>query len=499
MLPRVSFVMALSGLTVLAVADAGAGGVKGLLYQFKAGETYSYAVKIVADRPDATETYEGQVHLTVKSIAPDGVHLTPAALLPGKTKSKVAAAPGKGFKGKGAPGSRTIPITMSNPKGFPLARDVTVDFYGNMLKPTGDIGLSYLLGSVTRLVVEPMSRTGEMRWQRDNDVVLREIESLGPFGKGPTNETRTAAKETVVYEVAGTMDALVRIKKTSNFQTAAAGNTGPRVQMQGSGELVFDTKLGLMKSCEYQATLTVNEGNVSVGVPLTVSYRLLDAAEAAALKKEREEMLAKANATPKQRIADAKALGEAELTKALTELKGGGPRATFAAKRLAEAAPSEDHRAEVVAALEDVAKSTDGNVRSQAARALGVWGTQKNVPTLLQMLKDSNPGARQHAIEALGSFPDAKAAEALAQLLPELGVKTKVSASLKAMGPVAEKAVVPYIRHPQTFARSEACKILAEIGTKQSLAALKLAAADSNRLVATEAANAMQAIQARKK
>src|SRR5262245_51978894 len=103
---------------VALASHAAAGGVKGMMYQFKAGETYAYAVKIVADRPDATETYEGHIQITIKAIAADGIRLTPSASLPGKVKSKVAPAPagGKGFKGKSAPGSRSVPITINPPK-----------------------------------------------------------------------------------------------------------------------------------------------------------------------------------------------------------------------------------------------------------------------------------------------------------------------------------------------------------------------------------------------
>jgi len=478
--------------TVLAQAP-----VKSLRYQFQPGETYTYAVKIVADRPSEVETYEGHIKLTVKFAGADGTRLTSSALLPGKVKVKVAGAPAVGKKTKSAPGSRNLPITITPPKGAPTARETTVDVYGNIVKSTGDIGLSYLLGSTTRLVIEPTSRGAEKAWQRSNDVTLREIESFGPFGKGPSNVTTSAAKEVVNYEIVNATDNLVRVKKTSEFKTAAGGATGPRVKMNGSGEFVFDTKKGLIQSCEYQATLSINEGNISVDVPLTISYRLMDAVEAATTQKLVDER--KKNPFVKQR-SDLEEITDDKLTATLAEIKAGGVKGNLAVSRLAKSAPLETRRDEVAAILDDVAKSQDATARAYAANALVVWGTPKNVPTLIELIKDTNASAKQHAVEALGRFQDAKGAEAVAQLLPDgnVGLRLRAVASLKTMGPSAEKAVQPYLKHATATVRKDACKILSEIGTQQSLAALKVAMADRDRTVATDAAAAVQAIQKRK-
>ena len=44
--------------------------------------------------------------------------------------------------------------------------------------------------------------------------------------------------------------------------------------------------------------------------------------------------------------------------------------------------------------------------------------------------------------------------------------RTSAAKALQDMGPVAEKAVVPYLSSPDWVVRGEACKILAKIGTK---------------------------------
>ena len=67
----------------------------------------------------------------------------------------------------------------------------------------------------------------------------------------------------------------------------------------------------------------------------------------------------------------------------------------------------------------------------------------------------------------------------------------------KAMGPVAEKPVAPLLKHQDWTVRLEAARVLGEIGTKESLAALQAVVADSNRLVAMEAGKAIKAIEGR--
>jgi HEAT repeat protein len=58
--------------------------------------------------------------------------------------------------------------------------------------------------------------------------------------------------------------------------------------------------------------------------------------------------------------------------------------------------------------------------------------------------------------------------------------------------------VLPLLKHKDIFVRTEACKILGEIGGNASLPALRAAQADSNGLVAMEAKKAVKAVEGRK-
>ena len=482
----VLFAGSLFGLVVSAAAPLGAGDSgKVLKYQFKAGETYVYLVTIVADRDDAIETIQGHVQLAVKSAEANNFRMTPTVSLPRKLKFK-------------APGRFPGPPTLPGPPSFIGARELSIDSLGNVLRSSGDTSLSYLLGSATRLVIDPLSAEGKKRWDHSTDVVIREIQNLVPFARfGPRNETDTAAREVVGYEIVGAANDAVRIKKTFDLKTLATEGGAPRIQLQGTGELVFDPTAGLMKSLDYKATLTLNDKNTTVRVPITVTHRLLTAAEAATYKQEQEENRAKLLEAAKLAAA-LQPLTDADLTKALGDLKSANKAlAHFAADKLAKSIPIEARRDEVTSELEVLLKSTDGFQRATGAKALKAWGSAKHLPVFIAMLKDENQMARQFACEGLGGLKDKKGAEAVAGLLADLPTRIQAANALKAMGSVAEKPVAPLLKHQDWTVRLEAARVLVEIGTKESLAALQAVASDSNRLVAMEAGKAIKAIEGR--
>jgi hypothetical protein len=77
---------------------------------------------------------------------------------------------------------------------------------------------------------------------------------------------------------------------------------------------------------------------------------------------------------------------------------------------------------------------------------------------------------RDAALESLGKLKTPAAAEAVAA---QLARNWRVAgAALRAMGPVAEPVVLPYLNDRDFWVRAEAYKILGEIGGKKSLEAM---------------------------
>jgi HEAT repeat protein len=131
----------------------------------------------------------------------------------------------------------------------------------------------------------------------------------------------------------------------------------------------------------------------------------------------------------------------------------------------------------------------DDGVRTEAARALGVWGDKDSVTALIRGLSDDSVFTRRQIITTLGRLKDARAAEPLARQLGEFFYGKAASEALQNLGPAAEASVLNYVGHPDASVRQEACKILAAIGTKASLPTLRLAVNQKRDMKLAWAAN----------
>lgn len=461
-----------------------------LQYRFQPKQQYYYSVNILADGDDEAVTFSGTIVYTVQSVDANGIRMTHAVSLPRSVKTKK--------------GRSRIQVPMGPPR-FEVAgpREMTINAFGNVISNAGDSQISYLLGNKAELIIEPLSPQGQNRWNRTVETQISETSSGGSPFPFPTHlqskkVTNMTATEVVNYEVASTAGNLAVIRKTSDLKTNILENGVPRIQMQGTGEIKFDLQAGVPQSGDYKATLTFTEGNTTERIPITVSYRRMEAGEIESYKAQKEAQRAESEARLKK-MREPKAIGEVDITQALEDLKSNQQNVWKAAlDKLVKAVPVESRREEVAAALEPLLKERDGGVRTDAAKALIVWGTPKSVPALIPLLGDESVWARGAAMDALAATKDPKAAEALAERLDEFGVRGHASKALKAMGATAEKALVPLLKHKDWGVRLEACKILGEIGTNASISALRGAAGDSNGHVKGEATRAIQAIQGRK-
>ncbi len=343
------------GFAVLAGQAAADGDVKGPQYRLKAGETYVYSITIVGDIGAATETSKGTIQLTVKSADSNQIVLTPFVSL----TTQVKQPPGQFAPGRKGFGPKR-PFQFFGKSRFVSQRELTIDPFGQILKFSGETHLPLLLGTAEELIIEPLSAKGEARWQRERDLVLKD-----------ENDVRTPAKEVATYALAGSQGGTTTIKKTYDFKTTAP-NEAPRVHVEGTSEILFDTQAGLIKSGSYKGTIVITEKNVTLRIPLTASYRLMTAEEVATTKKEAEAARVKGFEAAKAAAAP-KAVSDADITLAVGELKAGGFKVQFAADRLAKALPVDSRRDEVVAALNTVLKDRDGFQRrgSQGAQDVG--------------------------------------------------------------------------------------------------------------------------------
>jgi hypothetical protein len=271
----------------------------------------------------------------------------------------------------------------------------------------------------------------------------------------------------------------VTIQKRYEMKAPAAGTSGA-LDLSGDATITFDAKDGFPRGVEFKGAYTVTRTNVTVRVPLTVSYKLVEGAE-------RDKVLNPPPPPPPKPI---------DLTQLLAELQQKA-KAQNALGQLARAKLDEARRAEVVKAVEPLLVDENLFVRKGAIEALGTWGTKDNVPSLLPMVEDKDVFVRWEAFKTLGKLKDERAAEPLARRLTVLQDRGFVSQAIQQLGSKAEKAVHPYLKEKDRSVRLTAAQILEKIGTKESKAALEEASKDENIGVASTAKRALQEIAKR--
>jgi dienelactone hydrolase len=162
-----------------------------------------------------------------------------------------------------------------------------------------------------------------------------------------------------------------------------------------------------------------------------------------------------------------------ELIERIRSSQGDLGRLLPALHGLANVPPDEARREEVAGLLEPLLTDDNRSVAGAALRAVGVWGTKRNVPTLLACLESDNTGTRWDAMKALGELQAPEAVEPLVRRVAVSSDAVQAARALQSMGPMAEDAVIGLLAHEEFLARMKACNILEEIGGPNSIAALE--------------------------
>jgi hypothetical protein len=188
-----------------------------------------------------------------------------------------------------------------------------------------------------------------------------------------------------------------------------------------------------------------------------------------------------------------------ELVQIMEDLKAEDPAKKLdAADRLANAEPNDKRRGDVSRLLEPLLDPKEMNeaLRRSGTRALGVWADAQSVPILKERMGPDEKDilVKALAVAVIGHIKEGNAADLVAAALADLLLRHYAAQSLRAMGPGAEKAVLKMLEHPDAAVRAEACKILADIGTKASVPALEMVAKDPNPRIANAASEALKAL-----
>jgi hypothetical protein len=166
-----------------------------------------------------------------------------------------------------------------------------------------------------------------------------------------------------------------------------------------------------------------------------------------------------------------------------------------------------NRRRQVARALDACCKSSDQWVAYDATGALQKWGDSESIKPLVDLYNTVSEGAIRHrVVETLGFLRDAKSSKALVLIMRTHPEDRRTAAdSLRRLGKVGETDVQTLLNDSETELVREGCRILNNVGTTDSLAALDALVARCQpklkegryRDIIAEAGRAIVAIKAR--
>jgi HEAT repeat protein len=187
-----------------------------------------------------------------------------------------------------------------------------------------------------------------------------------------------------------------------------------------------------------------------------------------------------------------------QMTLALAALKS--PDASErerALQGLSQTPAVEGSRGDVLAAVEPLLKDPQPSARRWALKVVETWGTAEQSPWLVGALDDPDRTVKAAALAAIRKIRDPNSALELARRLTVADQRKQAADTLVAMklkDDQLEAEVLRALESPDATTRQSACQVLRAIGTEASIPALKRAATDKVRNVATAARTALTAI-----
>jgi S1-C subfamily serine protease/HEAT repeat protein len=487
-------------------------GAPTLVYAWKLGQTYVYSFDMSLDAGTAVVVLKGNSIYRVKAVDAEGITLGHRGWYTTTLRGK---------DGKVPPGGSNAPKSIAE-------IELKIDPQGEVLKASGSSPLS-LLGDFAMLLIEPLPDDPQRTWDDSKTITLSQIEQVPGSGGGVPKlgrpgldnmprggiRSRTAqrgrlgnrqpappppqqqptvkittheATEETTYTLGEQKGDSAPIRKNYVLATREMVGKDPRLKMIGDGTIGFDVKAGIPLSLDYKLTVVENSGNATFRLPITVSCKLLEG-------KDREKGLK----PPVNKPAAMNKIDSGDLSGALANLKSpDANRRREACRFLFDAAPIENKRGEVSRVLEKLANDKDMGVRSDVIKAMGVWGDKKIVDALIASLNDESFGVRDELFEALSRLsPTEKAAEAI---IPWLAKDSgRAQKALRAIGPPAEGPLLRVVEQGTDLKiRQEACRLLKDVGTSQSVPILeRLAAKKQDAEIGRRAAEAIKNITRR--
>lgn len=424
-------------------------------------------------------------------------------------------------------GSYTSPSSSGNntrsgmrrggPMGFTSNRTasrgkVVLDSLGEVADYEDTAQLPFTTGSMALLMIHQLDPDGATSWSHESKFQLTKPKQQnnspfgiagprfrgGPFGQPQQREPDEVLMDGVEiyrYRIVESNDSEVKIAKDYELRTLDHP-TKPFTLITGKGTITFDKKLSLPRTMEYQQTFQKNSENVTLNIPMSITYRFQDPSIRAKRQQAVADKAAKAKADKEAQAAKEDAMDPKDLLDFfVAEIEAKRGSAVYA--KLAKMDVVESRRTQISNLLLPGmnGRRPDGSLLA----ALGKWATPKAVTAMiakLETLGDNDWPIGRSFIPAVASTGDARA---IAPIVKRLSARAHpwhdaAKAGLIKFGPQAEDAVLELVK---TSPNEKAVQVLGAIGTKKSSETLQKLLASKNYQIKRAAADALGKVAVR--
>lgn len=469
-----------------------------LQYQFSIGQTNVYTVEVSVQSEIGTEATTGNVFVVTEQADGNFTRISCRTDLRPEMRRQTRWMPGAGF----APAFYGWTGNNYSPNDCEI--DLTPR--GQESRDGGDRVLPAPLGKLIQSIFEPLPGKGDEKETTATVAVMDEPLWLGPaenfqysrmggipiFPQGPGARNMPGLlyltrKSTVKFiKDSGDGDNLVKWHQHSQFESWLRTGGGPELAATLESDFTFDVKAGALMQIDTGGDVVTQTETSSRKANVSFKARRLMGDELAAA-------LIPLVPAPPRTIAGA------DLDKVAQDLKSDDLETRRAAMRQLIGVTVQNPSDDLVNAV--AAAALDGDVSSQmgAASFLADHATLNQMPVLLKLLRSTDWTSRQCATKALGRLKTPAAIQPLVDALaanPNLG-QMDVNNALIQFGPAAEPAVLTLFTEKNTETRRQACAILKEIGTTNSLLALQNMAGDPDQSLSQAVADAIRGIKLR--
>lgn len=371
---------------------------------------------------------------------------------------------------------------LKSPQQISSRTAISLD--GTVIGSQSDRGIGYGLGSFGTLIFEKLPESNQKTWNEHRITPV----SLQTGEAGAEQVISLVIEEETKYTLQSVDEAKVVVAKSVRCDTVG-GSSAISFHYSGEGTWTFDRVSGVPEEMQMNVTQQLKRSGKPINLTGTIRYERLKASNPSQWQTSFESELAKVSETtesdsvmPKIPKLDPLVLEEASDTEIGTWARNlRGKKKSYVEffqplQLLCRTKPTEKRRTEVSTALHNARTAFPTGQMGLWIRAVTVWGTEKNVPTLLMMLDSPVYTLEEKVLtlEAIGRLTKSKeAAEVLARCVPDKQLGLMAVAALTWMGKSAEAPATKLLDHPNAGARALACYCLAHVGSEKSVAAIE--------------------------